>query len=492
MKGKKLQSKLNSNSLSLFYAKTVANINMNIRELKSAEEIKKFLEYSDIDYVKVAITDIDGILRGKYMHSEKFIKSSKMGFGFCDVIFGWDINDELYEFKNISRDKPFTGWHSGFPDVKTLIVPNSGRVNPFEKNIPLFLAELAEEEVCPRGVLKNILSKLEGEGIKSKSAFEYEFFLFNETPDSIRDKKFKNLANFTPGMFGYSILRNSVHSDFYNKILNMCSDMDMPLEGLHTETGPGVFEAALMVDESINSADKASIFKTFTKVLCQKNNLMANFMAKWSDKYPGQSGHIHVSLEDSAGNPIFASSGEKFPDAYKYFIGGLQKYMREFSIMIAPTVNSYKRLCPGAWAPINMTWGIENRTTAFRAIKGDSKSQRIENRLPGADSNPYLALAATLGAGFLGIEEKIIPTAETIGGAYDLKLEKKYQVPANLAEAAYLFKESEAASNLFGEKFVKHFANTRIWEYQEYKKKSNFLNSSKITPWELERYFEII
>ena len=467
-------------------------VDMNIRELKSAEDIKKFLESLSTEYVKVAVTDIDGILRGKYMHIDKFIKSSEKGFGFCDVIFGWDSNDELYEFENVNQENLFTGWHSGFPDVKTSIVTDSGRLIPFETNTPLFLAELSEEKVCPRGVLKNVLSQMEEEGIKSKSAFEYEFFLFDETPHSIREKGFKNLNNFTPGMYGYSILRNSVHSDLYHEILNLCKDMDMRLEGLHTETGPGVIEAALMVDESLNAADKATLFKTFSKILFQRNNLIANFMAKWSDKYPGQSGHIHVSLQDVDGDSIFKSQDEEFPESFNYFIGGLQKYMREFSIMIAPTVNSYKRLCPGAWAPINMTWGVENRTTAFRAITGDSYSQRIENRLPGADSNPYLALAATLGAGYLGIKEKIQPTSKTMGGAYDLKLEEKYQVPVNLGEAANLFKESESAKDLFGEEFVEHFANTRIWEFKEYKKNKRFFDTSSITTWELERYFEII
>ena len=347
---------------------------MKIRELKTPEEIKYYLDSSETNYVKVAITDIDGVLRGKYMHIDKFIKSSESGFGFCDVIFGWDSNDELYNFKNVGEEDLFTGWHSGFPDVKTAIIPESGRQNPFEKNIPIFLAELSDAQVCPRGVLKKVLSRLEEEGLRSMSAFEYEFFLFNENSHSIHEKGFKNLNNFTPGMFGYSILRNSVQSDFYNEILNMCIDMDMRLEGLHTETGPGVLEAALMVDKSMNSADKATLFKTFTKVLCQKNDLMANFMAKWSEDYPGQSGHIHVSLQDLNGDSIFSSIDGELPESYKFFLGGLQKYMREFSVMIAPTVNSYKRLCPGAWAPINMTWGIENRTTAFRAIRGDSSS----------------------------------------------------------------------------------------------------------------------
>ena len=269
--------------------------------------------------------------------------------------------------------------------------------------------------------------------------------------------------------------------------------MDMSLEGLHTETGPGVLEAAIMVDEALISADKASLFKTFTKVMAQRNNLMANFMAKWSELYPGQSGHMHISLLDHDEQPVFASEGgNDIPDQMLFFIGGLQKYMRELSVMYAPTVNSYNRLCPGAWAPINMTWGVENRPTAFRAIRGGPSSQRIENRLGGADANPYLALAATLGAGLLGIEEKINPNKPIEGGAYDIRVPREQQVPSNLGESAELFFKSKAARSLFGDVFVDHFADTRLWEYNEYKKERKFLENDKISTWELSRYFEII
>ncbi|HJM59044.1 MAG TPA: hypothetical protein QGG52_00810, partial [SAR86 cluster bacterium] len=269
--------------------------------------------------------------------------------------------------------------------------------------------------------------------------------------------------------------------------------MDMPLEGLHTATGPGVIEAAIIVDEALASADKASLFKTFTKVLAQRNGLMANFMAKWSELYPGQSGHIHTSLLNLSGQPIFASEESGvLQEEMLFFIGGLQKYMRELSVMIAPTVNSYNRLCPGAWAPINMTWGLENRTTAFRVIQGGPSSQRIENRLGGADANPYLALAATLGAGLLGIEEKIYPNAPIKGGAYDIKVSREHQVPTNLGEGAELFYKSKAARSLFGDMFVDHFSDTRTWEYSQYKKERKVLEADKISNWELSRYFEII
>ena len=459
-----------------------------------SQEIKLALQQNGVEYVKVAITDLDGVLRGKYMHVDKFLKSIESGYGFCDVIFGWDSSDALYEFKVSDEQNLFTGWHTGFPDQTVKILLDSKRTIPFEKNTPFFLSELKDGEVCPRSVLKKVLKLLRESGLKGKSALEYEFFLFNESPISVRDKKFKNLSNFTPGMFGYSLLRSSVHSDLYQEILKMSSVMDFPLESLHTETGPGVLEAAIGVDEALNSADKAVLFKTFMKVLAQRKNLMATFMAKWSEKYPGQSGHIHCSLVDLENKPVFWNEGGGgMSELMINFLGGLQKYSREFMAMIAPTTNSYKRLCVGAWAPINMTWAKENRTTGFRVIEGSPDSQRIENRLAGADANPYLALAATFAAGFLGIKERLQPTEPTSGEAYTMKTEEAYKVPSTLLEAAELFKKSQAARSIWGDQFVDHFSASRIWEYEQFlKNKPLFEKEQTISSWELERYFEII
>ena len=459
-----------------------------------SQEIKLALQQNGVEYVKVAITDIDGVLRGKYMHVDKFLKSIESGYGFCDVIFGWDSSDALYEFKVSDEQNLFTGWHTGFPDQTVKILLDSKRTIPFEKNTPFFLSELKDGEVCPRSVLKKVLRLLRESGLKGKSALEYEFFLFNESPISVRDKGFKNLSNFTPGMFGYSLLRSSVHSDLYQEILKMSSVMDFPLESLHTETGPGVLEAAIGVDEALNSADKAVLFKTFMKVLAQRKNLMATFMAKWSEKYPGQSGHIHCSLVDLENKPVFWNEGGGgMSELMINFLGGLQKYSREFMAMIAPTTNSYKRLCVGAWAPINMTWAKENRTTGFRVIEGSPDSQRIENRLAGADANPYLALAATFAAGFLGIKERLQPTEPTSGEAYTMKTEEAYKVPSTLLEAAELFKKSQAARSIWGDQFVDHFSASRIWEYEQFlKNKPLFEKEQTISSWELERYFEII
>jgi glutamine synthetase len=272
----------------------------------------------------------------------------------------------------------------------------------------------------------------------------------------------------------------------YQQILQLSQVMDFEIEGLHAETGPGVLEAAINHDIAQNAADKAALFKTFIKVWAQKNDLMATFMAKWSNKLPGQSGHIHISLKNIKGDPVFYDETKKFnmSDIQRHFLAGQQKYMPEFLSMIAPTINSYSRMVPGLWAPLDATWGVENRTTALRLIPGTEKSQRIEYRLGAADANPYIALAAALGSGLLGIKEKLEPGVQVQGNAYEQTHSETFVLPKSLLEAANKLKQSHAAKKLFGEAFVTHFSASRIWEEQEYRK--------HISDWELQRYFEII
>ena len=254
----------------------------------------------------------------------------------------------------------------------------------------------------PRGLLRRVLDRARGLGYQVYAGLEYEFFVFNETPDSIRDKGYRNLKPIAPGNFGYSVIRNSVWSDFYRSLLDTCERMDLPLESLHEETGPGVIEAAIGVDSALAAADKAALFKTFAKVVAQKQGLMATFMAKWSMDWPGQSGHIHMSLRDSAGKPVFhqADAPHGMSDVMRWFVGGQQRLMPEFLAMISPTVNSYTRLIPGFWAPTDSAWSVDNRTTALRVISGSPKSQRVEYRVAAADANPYISLRRPSRPGF--------------------------------------------------------------------------------------------
>lgn len=450
---------------------------------KTVADIKKGLKQQGIERVKVGVFDIDGILRGKYMHVDKFISALDNGFGFCDVIFGWDSNDQLYD------SATFTGWHTAYPDAIARIVPETVRALPFEPNVPFFLAQFEGKaaNICPRNLLGRITKRAADMGYTVNAACEFEFFVFDETPDSVRAKNYQNLKSITPGYFGYSTLRNSVHAEFYHDLMNMCRDMRIPIEGLHTETGPGVLEAALLYDEALESADRAALFKTFTKILAQRRGWMATFMAKWSNKWPGQSGHIHISLKDNkTGKGIFhdPKKPHNMSDKMRWFIGGQQALMPEILSMITCTVNGYSRLIPGFWAPTHATWGVENRTTALRVIPGSEKSQRVEYRIAAADINPYIALSASIGSGLWGIENKIEPTKMVVGNSYDQTFPDKLGLPATLFEAAGRLRKCNPAHDLFGSDFVEHYAQSREWEEREFRK--------AITDWELSRYFEII
>ncbi|MBT4933685.1 MAG: glutamine synthetase [Rhodospirillaceae bacterium] len=455
---------------------------MDPRKVKTAADARKIVNKRKLDYVKVGVFDVDGIMRGKYMSKAKFFSALDGGFGFCDVVLGWDSKDQLYD--NVT----YTGWHTGYPDSPARIVPESCREIPWEDGMLLFIGEFSDkaEEICPRGVLRKVLKKADKMGFKIFSGMEFEFFVFEETPHSVREKNYRDMKPLTEGFFGYSMIRNSVQSDLYTDILETAKIMDFEIEGLHEETGAGCMEAAIGVSEGIASADKAALFKTMTKILCQKVDLMATFMAKWSPDWPGQSGHIHMSLQDKKGKSVFydAKKPDNMSDKMRHFVGGQQQLTPELLAMIAPTVNSYTRLIPGFWAPTEASWGIDNRTCALRVIPGSAKSQRVEYRLAAADTNPYLALAASIGAGLWGIENKVEPSKPVDGNAYEQSFPQKLRLPATLYEAAARLKASKPARALFGDAFVDHFAATREWEEREFRK--------HITDWEMDRYFEII
>lgn len=457
---------------------------MDPRNVHTIEQAKAIVQERELTHVKVGVADLDGIIRGKYMSREKFFSALDKGFGFCDVVLGWDSNDQLYEGVNIQ----YTGWQTGYPDAPVRIVPHSCRDVYAEPGMLFFLAEFesAAAAICPRGLLKRILDMAGAMGFEAKAAFEYEFFLFNETPHSVRAKGYQNLVPITPGFFGYSVLRNSVHAELYQELLALCEQMDFPLEGLHTETGPGVLEAAITVDEAMAAADKALLFKTFTKVWAQRHDMMATFMAKWSNDYPGQSGHIHISLHNKHHQPVFYQAGalHTMSELQKQFVAGQQKYMAELTAMYAQTVNAYSRMVPGFWAPTHATWGVENRTTSLRVIPGSEKSQRVEFRFGSADANPYVALAAALGSGLMGIEQRLQLEPQVKGNAYEQDFPDHLALPETLERAAGKLARSQVAQDLFGKAFVEHYVASRLWEAQEFRK--------HITDWELKRYFEII
>ena len=433
----------------------------------------------------LGLTDIDGALRGKFVGLEKLGSLLEKGGGFCDCVFGWDIDDQLYEHPTAVAAGALTGWHTGFPDARYRLLTKTERA--LADGTPYFIGEFVGEDgedhpLCPRSALRRTLAKAADMGLGAMAGLEYELFVFRETPASVRAKGFRDLAPYTPGNFGYSVLRAAAHAGDFEALLGFCADFAMPLEGLHCETGPGVWEAALAVADGLESADRGALFKTFSKAFFQQRELMATFMAKWSMDYPGQSGHYHFSLLDRDQRNVFAGDGA--PDHARWALGGLARYVPELLPMLAPNANSFTRLVKGAWAPTASTWGVDNRTAAFRFVPGDA-AQRIECRVGGADGNPYLVAAATLGAALAGIEERLDPGPPVAGNAYDVEddLPAARRFPPTLRAAAERFGESALARRLWGDAFVDHFAATRLWETREAERHVN--------DWQLRRYFEL-
>ena len=433
--------------------------------------------------VLLGLTDIDGVLRGKFVNLDKFGSLLNHGGGFCDCVFGWDVADELYE----STSNSYTGWHTGFPDTHYRLLTSSERFNPLT-NTPFFLGEFCEPDgadhlICPRTLLRRVLKLYEDADLQVEAGFEYEFFVFQESSTSLREKGYSDLEPFTEGSFGYSVLRASTNSPEFTGLMELCDDLNLQIEGLHCETGPGVWEACLQKQDVLEAADRASLFKTFCKSYLQQQDLIGTFMAKWSMKYPGQSGHFHVSIKKED-RDIFSSTADGLSPLASDAVGGLVELLPEFLVMFAPTVNSYTRLTKGAWAPTSATWGIENRTCAVRYIKG-TKGDRIEHRVPGADSNPYLVAAATLGAIYLGLLNQYKLGAPISGNAYDIvESNQKRRFSSNLRDATNRFSRSKRARELFGEPFVDHYVETRLHEARA--------AESSVNDWQLKRYFEII
>ena len=438
---------------------------------------------SDTGKVKVACSDIDGILRGKYLHRDKFFGAADSGFGFCDVVFGWDSSDQCYDNTQV------TGWQHGFPDALARLDLDTARHVPWDNGVPFFLGEFVNADgspyaVCPRQTLKRVLQRAEKLGLQAMTGMEFEWFNFAETPQSWAAKKGVGPEPITPGMFGYSLLRMADRQPFFNALMDDMAAFGVPIEGLHTETGPGVYEAAIAFSPALEQADRAILFKTGAREIGKRFGVMPSFMAKWSAALPGCSGHIHQSLSDGKNNLFYdAKSPRKMSKLFESYLAGQVACLMDFAPMFWPTINSYKRLVDGFWAPVKPTWGLDNRTASFRVIAGSPKATRLETRCPGADVNPYLAMAAVIAAGLYGVEKGLKLTAPPITGT-NQGAENIPRAPRSLIESTRVFQKSDIARDFLGDTFVDHFAATRDWEHRQWQ--------DAVTDWELKRYFEII
>jgi glutamine synthetase len=449
-------------------------------DLKTIQDL--FAQHN-ITKIKVGGFDIDGVLRGKYISPDKFSLAAEGGLGFCDVIFGWDSADALYDNVRV------TGWHTGYPDALAKIDLSTFRLIPWEPGVAFFLLDFYDVAgkpltVSPRQLLQRVAAKAESMGFHPVVSTEYEYFFFREDSHSVREKHYRDLKPLSPGMFGYSVLRTGTFSDLVRDVIDAMRAFDVELEGFHTETGPGVYETAIKYDGALRAADKSALFKTGIKQIAARNGLIATFMAKWNASLPGCSGHLQKSLWDAehTKNLFYDAGYGGMSKLMRHYMAGQVQLMPELTAFVCPTINSYKRLVPGVWAPTNSTWGIDNRTVVLRAVPGPSpKSVRVEYRLAGADINPYVAIAASLASGLYGIEHGLELPEPATGNAYEAKAQP---LPRSLEEAVVLLRQSHVAKELLGGEFVDHFVRTREWEVRQYQ--------SAVTDWELQRYFEII
>jgi glutamine synthetase len=371
---------------------------------------------------------------------------------------------------------------------------------PWEEQVAACVCDLWTEHgdpvtISPRFVLQNVIKRAQAMGYEPMAAAELEFRFFRENQISLREKDFgPNLTPLNPGTNCYSISQASADDHLLGRIARMMRDHGIEIEGYNREHGPGMYEMNIRYADALTTADRTMLFKTGVKEICHQMGLTATFMAKWSDQEDGSSGHSHISLWDRGlERNLFwdeAAEGHMSP-TMRSFLAGVLYALPDFMVLYAPVINSYKRYIEGTWAPLNTTWGMDNRTCAVRVINNGRRAVRLENRVPGADANFYLVLAAILASGLYGIEQQLTLPERLAGNAYDpatiaqaITEGRIRPLPRNLAESTSLFESSKVAREFLGADFVEHFVATRRWEVKEYEK--------AVTNWDRRRYLELI
>tara|TARA_Y100001933_G_scaffold107785_2_gene108031 strand:- start:4944 stop:6329 length:1386 start_codon:yes stop_codon:yes gene_type:complete len=453
----------------------------------SIDDARAFLEKHNIDTVRVGAVDLDGLWRGKQFGAEYFLNSvAANGTHIANVLFGWDVEDEVVE------GLAYTNWDTGYPDIKLIPDLSSLRLIPWEPRVASVICEMVEMDMTPviyspRDILRKAVEKANSMGYQPKAAYEFEFYLFEGNIADIAENDYRGLRAARRAGHCYSMLHYATSDDLFGQLRRHIQEAGLTIEATISEHGPGQFEFNLKYDDALAAADGAMYAKYAVKELAAKNGLTACFMAKPNANWSGSSGHMHMSLSDLDGNPLFSNSEDPLmlSEIGLSFLAGMKEHSRIMSAIYQPNVNSYKRtMNVGAWAAANSSWGIDNRTVSFRAIPSKGPAARIENRIPGADTNPYLVIAASLLCGLKGIETGMDAGQPFKGNAYRATPEQATPLASSLEEAARLFADSPLVKELFGEDFVDHYVRMKRWELLRM--------NSKVTDWELNRYLEVI
>jgi glutamine synthetase len=447
--------------------------------------VVQLIDEHQIDTIKIGGPDFDGIFRGKRLPADVFLAGLEDGFAQGDVLFGWDIAEQLVPGLR------FTNWDTGYPDLRMRPDLATFRIVPWEDRVATVIADFYTEEgepvpVAPRTVLKSVVDRAAAMGYRAELAIELECRIWREDQRSLRAKQWRDLTPLSPTTSCYSLHRPTGDEFIVGRLYRLMVAHGVPIEGYNREHGPGMYEMNLRHAPGLEAADRALLFRNGVKEICLLEGMTASFMAKPFTNEDGNSGHLHQSLWSEQGENVFyAAAGEHHlsPLLHAYVAGVLQT-LPEFMALYAPNTNSYKRFVSGSWAPTVAAWGIETRTPALRVIAGTSAVTRLENRVPGSDVNPYLAMAASLAGGLYGIMHRLTPPLPVRSNAYALPADTAPRLPRTLDEAIDRLEASALAREWFGEAFVADYVTMRRWEVE--------CQRSAVTEWERERYFEMI
>lgn len=432
-------------------------------------------------FATVAMTDTNGLLRGQMVSVSSLKGIARNGMGMAPAQLALDPTDVMLVIPGVNDDK------GDFHDDPLQVDPGSTRRLPWSKpgHDLLVLSNYtgASAQICPRAILKSVLARANEAGLVPKYGLELEYTLFDETPESAKAKGYRNLKTATAHASHDLVLYQVVQTEWYEALAAICEPLKIDLAKMHEEIGAGFMEACIGAGEGLEPADQLVLLKTFIRALALRQGKSVTFMPRWNEKADSQSIHLHISLKDKAGKTLFWDAKEKngVSRTFRHFLGGLQAYIGDMTLVFQPTVNSYRRFAPGTFAPPGLTWGFENRTTCFRLVGHDAGSLRVENRLPGADSNPYLSAAATIAAGIAGVIGEIEPDPETIGSGYTQKPARDFA--RSMPEAIERLRGSSFAKDWLGPRFVEAFTATRECQHDEFRR--------KVPDVELERFFDL-
>lgn len=446
--------------------------------LLDLERLQTLIGTGDVDTVVIAFTDMQGRLQGKRLHASYFIDFVlDNGVEGCNYLLGVDVD------MNTVDGYAMTSWEKGYGDMEFALDHDTIRLLPHLPATAMIQCDLVASdgsavEPSPRTILKHQLERAADAGFAALAGTELEFILFDDTYESAWNVGYQGLTPSNQYNVDYSILGTTRVEPVLRDIRNSMHAAGMNVEGAKGECNLGQQEIGFLYDEALVTADNHAVYKTAAKEIAAAHGKSLTFMAKFNER-EGNSCHIHLSLRGSGGETVFwdKDAGARTP-LYDHFVAGVLATMADFTLLYAPNVNSYKRFAAGSFAPTAVAWGLDNRTCAVRLV-GHGASARMENRLPGGDVNPYLALAAMLAGGLHGIDNELELEPELVGNAYD---SDKPKVPQTLRDARDAFSHSKIARTVLGDEVVDHYTNMADVELRSF--------GAAVTDWELRRSFE--